>query len=175
MTKSSTGAGLGKYSAEFTQAILLLEKLISIPSFSREEQATAQLLQQYLGQHGVQANRFGNNVWARNKHFDKDLPTILLNSHHDTVKPNKGYTRPPFQPLDEDGRLYGLGSNDAGGSLVALLWAFLHFYERCDLKYNILFAASAEEEISGAGGISMLLPELGKVDCAIVGEPTQME
>lgn len=175
MKEAITGEDLGQYSKEANQAILLLKKLISTPSFSREEQATAQVLHQYFGHHGITANRLGNNVWVQNRHFDKALPTLLLNSHHDTVKPNKGYTRPPFQPAEEGEKLYGLGSNDAGGSVVTLLWTFLHFYDRQDLKYNILFAASAEEEISGEGGIAMLLPELGKVHCAIVGEPTQME
>ncbi len=100
---------------------------------------------------------------------------MLLNSHHDTVKPNKGYTLDPFSPIVKDGKLFGLGSNDAGGPLVSLLATFLHFYDRTDLKYNLLFAASAEEEISGKDGIEILLPELPPIDCAIVGEPTLMQ
>jgi acetylornithine deacetylase len=115
-----------------------------------------------------------NNVWACNKHFDPAKPTLLLNSHHDTVKPNAGYTRDPHQAKIEDGKLYGLGSNDAGGPLVSLLAAFLHFYERADLRYNLIYAATAEEEISGKNGIEAILPELGEIAVAIVGEPTQM-
>ena len=117
----------------------------------------------------------GNNVFALNAHYDPDKPTILLNSHHDTVKPNPQYTRNPFEPTEEDGKLFGLGSNDAGGCLVSLLAVFLHFYSRSDLRYNIIFAATAEEEISGAGGIEYTLPYLPPVDCAIVGEPTLMQ
>lgn len=109
-----------------------------------------------------------------NKHFNPDLPTILLNSHHDTVKPNSGYTRNPFQPEIIDGKLYGLGSNDAGGCLVSLLATFCNFYERENLQYNFIIAATAEEEISGLNGIELIYPELGKIDFAIVGEPTLM-
>ncbi len=159
----------------YTTAVELLKQLISIPSFSREEQGTAQLIQGFFQGRGIPASRLENNVWARNKYFDPALPTLLLNSHHDTVRPDKQYTLDPFNPIVKDGKLYGLGSNDAGGGLVALLAAFLHFYEQKDLKYNLVFAASAEEEISGAGGVQTLIPALGKIDCAIVGEPTQME
>lgn len=158
-----------------SEAIALLQQLIATPSFSKEEQATAQLLHQFLMRQGIYAQQWGNNIWARNKHFDPSKSTILLNSHHDTVKPNKGYTRAPFMPSIEDGKLYGLGSNDAGGCLVSLLAAFRYFYDKENLKYNVVFAASAEEEISGADGIAGLLPELGKIDCAIVGEPTLLE
>jgi acetylornithine deacetylase len=115
-----------------------------------------------------------NNVWAKNLHFDDSKPTLLLNSHHDTVKPNAGYTRDPFNATIEDGKLYGLGSNDAGGCLVSLMATFLHFYDQEDLRYNLVFAASAEEEISGRNGIEVLLPELGAIEAAIVGEPTRM-
>lgn len=153
----------------------LLRQLISIPSFSREEEGTAEVLEHFLQQQGVKTARLQNNVWARNRHFDPAKPTVLLNSHHDTVKPNKGYTRDPFSPDILDGRLYGLGSNDAGGALVCLLAAFLHFYERTDLPFNLLYAATAEEEISGKNGVELLLPELGRVDCAIIGEPTLMQ
>jgi acetylornithine deacetylase len=114
-------------------------------------------------------------VWATNRHFDSTKPTLLLNSPHDTVRPNKGYTRAPFQPFVEDGRLFGLGSNDAGGCLVSLLATFLHYFEREDLRYNLIFTATAEEEISGAGGISSLLAELPPIDCALVGEPTLLQ
>ncbi len=156
-------------------AVRLLQQLIAVPSFSREEAATAQLLQDTLQERGVPAFRTGNNVWARSRQYDPSKPTLLLNSHHDTVRPNKGYTRDPHDPVVEDGRLYGLGSNDAGGCLVALLETFLHFEAAAGLRYNLVFVASAEEEISGENGISAALPALGPVDCAIVGEPTQMQ
>jgi acetylornithine deacetylase len=152
----------------------LLGRLIGIPSFSKEEGRTADEIGMYLSENGVTVSRTGHNVWARNKYFDPGKPTLLLNSHHDTVRPNAGYTRDPFAPVIEDGKLFGLGSNDAGGALVSLLHVFLHFYERKDLLYNLVFAASAEEEISGSGGIELVIPEIGKVDLAIVGEPTQM-
>lgn len=159
----------------YTVAVDLLKQLIAIPSFSREEQGTAQLLLGFFQGKGIPAFRQENNVWARNKYFNPELPTLLLNSHHDTVRPDKQYTLDPFKPMEQDGKLYGLGSNDAGGCLVALLATFLHFYDRTDLKYNLVIAATAEEEISGAGGIEALLPKLGKIDSAIVGEPTLME
>ena len=156
------------------EAVALLKQLIGIPSFSREEHGTAALLANFLNSKGIKTNRLVNNVWAVNKFYDPALPTIMLNSHHDTVRPNKDYTQPPFAALQQDGKLYGLGSNDAGGCLVSLIAAFLHFYQREDLKYNLLLAASAEEEISGANGMELLLPELGDIDFAIVGEPTLM-
>jgi acetylornithine deacetylase len=157
------------------KAISLLKELIAIPSFSREEDQTARLLQSFLQAQGVPAERQGNNVWARNRYFDPARPVLLLNSHHDTVKPNKGYTLDPFSPVEKDGKLYGLGSNDAGGCLVSLLATFLHFYDEKDLAYNLVFAASAEEEISGRNGIEALLPHLPPIDCGIVGEPTLMQ
>ena len=153
-------------------AIELLKQLITIPSFSREEDKTAELLITFFNQQGITTNRKGNNIWAVNQHFDNDKPSILLNSHHDTVKPNTGYTRDPFLPTIEDEKLYGLGSNDAGGSLVSLIATFLHFQDHKDLKYNIVFVASAEEEISGTNGIELVWGDLPKIDFAIVGEPT---
>lgn len=156
-------------------SIELLKKLISAPSFSREEDQTASLIETYLQDQGIKTNRKLNNVWATNKYFDAAKPTILLNSHHDTVKPNSGYTRDPFSPDLENGKLFGLGSNDAGGCLVSLIATFLHFYDHENLKYNIFLAATAEEEISGINGLELILPELGKLDFAIVGEPTQMQ
>lgn len=155
-------------------AVLFLMRLIATPSFSKEEQGTAALIQQFFQSRGLVAARLMNNVWLRNRHFDKKKPTLLLNSHHDTVKPNKQYSLNPFQPMERDGKLFGLGSNDAGGCLVSLAATFLHYYERKDLKYNLVFAATAEEEISGANGIEALLPSLGKINCGIVGEPTGM-
>lgn len=129
----------------------------------------------FLSTQQVHAERLGNNIYARNKYYDNGKPTILLNSHHDTVRPTRGYSKDPFCAIEEDGKLYGLGSNDAGGSLVALIAAFLFFYERNDLKYNIIVAASAEEEISGKAGIELLLPAIGNIDFGIVGEPTEMK
>jgi acetylornithine deacetylase len=159
----------------YNDAVALLRQLIAIPSFSKEEYATAHLLSSFLMAKGIPAKRLVNNVWAVNKYYDPALPTLLLNSHHDTVRPNKGYTNDPFHAMELDGKLYGLGSNDAGGCLVSLIAVFLHFYEREDMKYNLIIAATAEEEISGVNGIELLLPELGRVDVAIVGEPTQMQ
>jgi acetylornithine deacetylase len=156
-------------------AIELLKQLIATPSFSREEDKTAVILQTFLGRHGLQIDCVKNNVYARYKHFDESKPTILLNSHHDTVKPNKHYTLDPFTPVEKDGKLFGLGSNDAGGPLVSLIATFLYFSKQKNTKYNLVLAATAEEEISGKDGIELVLPELGRIDCAIVGEPTQMQ
>lgn len=156
-------------------AVHLLKQLIATPSFSKEEDNTADILEQFLESKGVHTNIFLKNIWAKNKYFDERKSTILLNSHHDTVKPNKGYTLDPFTPLIKDGKLFGLGSNDAGGPLVSLIAAFLYYYEQRDLKYNLIIAATAEEEISGHNGIEALLPRLGNIDCGIVGEPTQMQ
>jgi len=158
-----------------TDALSLLKELIATPSFSKEEDQTAGILTRFLGVRDIPHFRIGNNVYAFNKFYDAAIPSILLNSHHDTVKPNKGYTLGPFEPIEKDGRLFGLGSNDAGGCLVSLIATFIHFYERPNLKFNLVLAASAEEEISGFNGIESLLPELGKIDFGIVGEPTQMQ
>lgn len=157
------------------QAIGLLKQLIATPSFSKEEDQTATILEQFLQKKNIKANRHLHNVWAVNKHFDPAKRTIILNSHHDTVKPNKGYTLDPFTPIEKDGKLFGLGSNDAGGPLVSLISTFIYYYDRTDLKYNLLLAASSEEEISGRNGIEALLPQLGDIESGIVGEPTQMQ
>ncbi len=156
------------------QAVELLQQLIAIPSFSREEDGTAAIIEHFLQANGVKTHRKLNNIWARNKYFDASKPTILLNSHHDTVKPNSGYTRHPFDAMIEDGKLFGLGSNDAGGCLVSLIAVFLYFCDKEELKYNFCLAATAEEEISGVNGLELIIPELGKLDFGIVGEPTQM-
>lgn len=165
-------------------AISLLQQLISIPSFSKEEGKTADAIEAFLHSKNITTNRLLNNVWAVNKYFDKSKPTILLNSHHDTVKPNKQYTRDPFKADIEGGKLYGLGSNDAGGCLVSLIAAFAHFYQEENLQYNLVLAATAEEEISGKNGIELLLKDEAFINfpgdtehpfggwCAIVGEPT---
>lgn len=156
-------------------SIAFLKKLVAIPSFSMQEEGTADLLEDYLIYNGVSAQRWKNNVYAFNQYYDPAKPTVLLNSHHDTVKPNKSYSRDPFLAEVIDDKLYGLGSNDAGGSLVSLMAVFMHFHNNSNLKYNLAFAATAEEEISGANGIEGLLPELPVLDCAIVGEPTGMK
>jgi acetylornithine deacetylase len=155
--------------------VQLLKRLIATPSFSKEEEGSATLIERLLKEKGVPASRLQNNVWAKNRHFDDRKPTILLNSHHDTVRPNKDYTLDPFAPLEREGKLFGLGSNDAGGALVSLIAAFLHFYEQEGLSHNLILAATAEEEISGHGGIELLLPQLGPIDWGIVGEPTKMQ
>lgn len=156
--------------------IELLERLIGTPSYSREESQTAGILASFLNDEGVRdVQRLHNNVWAYNRAFDPAKPTLLLNSHHDTVKPNSAWTRDPFVPTVEAGRLYGLGSNDAGGSVVSLIAAFLHFYEVEGLRYNLCLALTAEEEVSGQNGIESILPQLGGLDFAIIGEPTGME
>lgn len=165
-------ASLDKISADM---IALLRELIRIPSFSREEKGTADNIQSYLMTAGIPLQRKGNNIWAQNKFFSADKRTILLNSHHDTVKPNKGYTRDPFTAAMEEGKLYGLGSNDAGGALVSLLAVFLHYYDCSDLPFNLVYAATAEEEISGAGGVESIIADISPIDLAIVGEPTQMQ
>ena len=159
----------------YEEAVQLLKELIQTPSFSKEEDATAGIISRFLALKGVASSRVGNNVYALNKDYDATKPTLLLNSHHDTVKPNPQYTKDPFTPLVEDGKLYGLGSNDAGGALVSLVAAFLHFYHQSNLTYNIVLAATAEEEISGTGGIEYALRFLPPIGCAIVGEPTLMQ
>jgi acetylornithine deacetylase len=157
------------------EAIGLLKQLIATPSFSKEEDNTADIIEQFLERKGIKTRVHLNNIWARNKFYDEEKPTILLNSHHDTVKPNKGYTLDPFNPIENDGKLFGLGSNDAGGALVSLMATFLYYHQKDNLKYNLVFAATAEEEISGNNGVEALLPHLGKINCAIVGEPTEMQ
>ena len=162
-------------SALSAEAIRLLQSLISIPSRSREEQAAADCLQAYIEAQGVATQRKGNNVWCMAPEYDSQRPTLLLNSHIDTVRPVSGWTRDPFQPqIEADGRLYGLGSNDAGGSVVSLLQVFLTL-SRTKQAYNLIFLASCEEEVSGKGGIESVLPELPPIACAIVGEPTGMQ
>lgn len=159
----------------YQEALTLLKDLIAAPSFSKEENDTAEIISLFFEKHGVTYARIGNNVYAKNKHYDINKPSLLLNSHHDTVKPNKGFTIDPFTPIEIEDKLFGLGSNDAGGCLVSLMATFLHFYHKENTKYNIVFAASAEEEISGVNGIELVLPFLGDIDFGIVGEPTKLE
>ncbi len=163
------------YDPAITEEVIgLLKKLIETASFSKEEQGTALLLDDFLKRKKIRVNRMQNNIWVINKNFDPKLPAILLNSHHDTVKPNKGYTKDPLRAEVIDGKLYGLGSTDAGGALVSLLATFLHFYDADQMKYNLIFAATAEEEISGVNGIASIVDQLPKIDFALVGEPTEM-
>ncbi len=156
------------------EAIAILKKLIETQSFSSEEEHTAALIETWLIANNIEYTRTKNNVWATNKYFDESKPTLLLNSHHDTVKPNSGYTKDPLKAIVEDDKLYGLGSNDAGGCLVSLIAAFTYFYEKENLKYNLVIVASAEEESSGPNGLNSMLAVIPKIDVAIVGEPTLM-
>lgn len=159
----------------FKDALALLKQLIGLSSLSKEEEFTADLIDRFFQQRDIKTQRKGNNIWVYNAHYDGNKPTILLNSHHDTVKPNTGYTRDPLAATVEEGKLYGLGSNDAGGCLVSLIATFLYFYQQTDLKYNFCLVASAEEEISGKNGIESVLDEIGPIDFAIVGEPTLLD
>jgi acetylornithine deacetylase len=155
-------------------AIVLLKKLIETQSFSKEEDPTAILIEGWFVENKIPFQRTKNNIWATNKYFDETKPTILLNSHHDTVKPNSAYTKDPFKAVVEDGKLYGLGSNDAGGCLVSLIATFAHFYAQENLTYNLVVVASAEEENSGKQGLNSMLSIIPKIDVAIIGEPTLM-
>ena len=157
------------------KALDLLKQLIATPSFSQEEEATAAVIEGWFNAFDIPFKRENNNVYAFNKYFDAAKPTLLLNSHHDTVKPNSAYTRDPFEPSVEEGKLYGLGSNDAGGALVSLIATFTHFYGKQNLNHNLVLVASAEEENSGAKGLNSMLPILPHIDLAIVGEPTLMQ
>ncbi|WP_374330929.1 M20 family metallo-hydrolase [Soonwooa sp.] len=155
-------------------ATKLLKKMIATPSLSKEEYDVSLVIESFFKEKGVAINRYKNNIWATNKNFDASKPSILLNTHHDTVKPNKAYTMDPFIPVEKDGKIFGLGSNDAGASLVAMSQVFLHFYEKESLSHNLIIALTAEEEISGVDGIEALFPQLPNVELAIVGEPTKM-
>jgi len=155
------------------EAIDLLKKLIQIQSFSREEEGVSEIMAAYLSSKGLDVNRQGNNVWCWAQKFDSSKPTILLNSHLDTVKPSKKWTYDPFNATLEGDKLTGLGSNDAGGPLVSLMATFLTLKDT-EQQYNLLFAATAEEEVSGKNGVASILSELGKIDLGVVGEPTQM-
>lgn len=156
------------------EAVELLKRLIATPSTSREEAKAADIMQLAMEEYGLCCQRQGNNIWSIAPDYDKERTTILLNAHIDTVKPVKTWTRNPFSPEIEGDRLYGLGSNDCGGGLVSLLQVFRILYNK-ERDFNLVFLASAEEEVSGAGGISSALPLLPKIDFAIVGEPTGLQ
>ena len=162
------------FEKETSEAIELLKRMISHPSFSREEKTCADLIEQYIEEEGYTPSRIGNNVWILGSNYDSSKPTLLLNSHIDTVKPVDGWNFDPFLPVENEGKLYGLGSNDAGASVVSLLQVFF-LLSKEKQTYNLIFAASAEEEISGSNGMESLLKELPKIDFAIVGEPTNMQ
>ena len=160
-------------------ALALLDRLVATPSISGDEADTAELLTEYLRSHGVEPNRLHNNVWAVAEGYDPVKPTLLLNSHHDTVRPAVGYTRDPFTPHHIDGRIYGLGSNDAGGSVVTLATLFLRNRDTSHLPFNLILALTAEEETMGANGMRAMLEEFAarglKITMALVGEPTDMQ
>lgn len=160
--------------ATLNEAINLLKLLISIPSISREEDAVADALQNYMERSGILTNRSGNNLWCVSPMFDLNKPTILLNSHMDTVKPVSGWQKQPFTPTEINGKLYGLGSNDAGGSLVCLFQTFRQLTLK-EQPYNLIFLASCEEEVSGKNGIESVLPKLPPISLGVVGEPTEMQ
>ena len=162
------------FNKETSEAIELLKRMISIPSFSRDEKECADMLEKYILEEGYIPSRSGNNVWILGSNYDRSKPTLLLNSHIDTVKPVDGWNFDPFLPVENEGKLYGLGSNDAGASVVSLLQVFF-LLSKEKQTYNLIFAASAEEEISGSNGMESLLKELPKIDFAIVGEPTNMQ
>ena len=157
------------------EALSLLKSLIETPSISGQEDEAAELIGRFLTIKDIPFERKINNIWLKNTYFDQNKPTLLLNSHIDTVKPNAGWQKNPYEAVEKDGKLTGLGSNDAGASVVSLLNAFIYFKDRKDLSHNIIFAATAEEETSGANGITAILADLGKIDLAIVGEPTDMD
>lgn len=158
-----------------SDSVDLLTAMIEIPSLSREEKEVADYLEETFSIWGLKPSRIENNLWMRNAKWSDDKLVILLNSHIDTVRPARGWTYEPFKATEEEGRITGLGSNDAGASVVSLLGAFRYFYDAENLPYNLLFCASAEEEISGENGVASILGQLGKIDLAIVGEPTQMQ
>ena len=161
------------YKRYTNDAVELLSELISTPSVSRDEKAAADVLQRKIKEWRLPCKRIGNNLIVA-KRLSKKKPTMLLNAHIDTVKPVETWTRDPFVPTIEDGKLYGLGANDCGGGLVSLLQVYRILSEEKDLPYNIIYVASCEEEVSGQNGFSAVLPELPPIDVAIVGEPTGM-
>ena len=159
----------------FKEAVENLQRLINTPSVSGDELVVSQIIEEYLQKYGIEVRRVKNNIYAKNKYFDEHKPTLLLNSHLDTVKPNAGWTRDPFKAAVEDGKLYGLGSNDAGAPLVSLLAAFIYLYPMENMTHNVIFSAVAEEENSGKNGMRLLLSQLDDISLAIVGEPTGMQ
>ncbi|AGW86076.1 Succinyl-diaminopimelate desuccinylase [Blattabacterium sp. (Nauphoeta cinerea)] len=159
------------------EAIQLLIQIINTPSISEQENKVSFLIEDYLHQHGFHVKRKYNNIWTENNNSYKkeNIPTILLNSHHDTVKPGKNWSTDPFTAVQQNNKLIGLGSNDAGASIVSLISAFIYLSSLSELPYRLILSITAEEEISGTLGVRSILPELGSIDLGIVGEPTQMQ
>jgi len=157
-----------------SESVELLKAMIEIPSLSREEKVVTDFLEAKFSFWALNPQRSGNNLWMRNTNWSANKPVILLNSHVDTVRPNKGWTCEPYKATVVGDRITGLGSNDAGASVVALLGVFRYFYAIENLPFNLIFCASAEEEVSGDQGVASVLNQLGRIDLAIVGEPTQM-
>ena len=162
-----------KIDSTFYDSIDLLKKMIAIPSHSKEEKAVADMLEKYMKSCCLNTNRKGNNIWAISPNFDLNKPTILLNSHIDTIKPVSGWTINPYDAIESDGKITGLGSNDAGASVVSLLHAFIVLTQK-EQSNNLIFLASGEEEISGKNGVESVLPELPPIAFGLVGEPTNM-
>ena len=161
---------------EHTQeALTLLTNIVAIPAVSRDEKAKADFIEAFIKGKGIETHRLHNNIWCKSLHWDENRPTLLLNAHIDTVKPAKGWQHDPFSPSLEGETLYGLGTNDCGGGLVCLMQTFFELYDREDLAWNLIYLASAEEEVSGKNGIESALPHLPRIDAAIVGEPTGMQ
>ena len=161
----------GNYTSE---AVSILKSLIEIPSTSRNEEHAADFIANTLGKYGLLFERIGNNILSKNSDFNDKKPTLLLNAHIDTVKPTKSWYRDPFAATIEGDKLFGLGSNDCGGGVVSTLMTYIYLSQR-EQSYNLLWLASAEEEVSGENGIRMVIPSLPKIDIAIVGEPTGMQ
>jgi acetylornithine deacetylase len=157
----------------YYESVDFLKRIIALSSFSGEENSVADAWEIFMQKKFLSPHRKGNNLWALSPDWDGHKPTILLNSHIDTVKPAAGWTKDPFSPEEEGDRLFGLGSNDAGASLVALFGAFCRLIQKPQPN-NFIFLASCEEEISGKNGIESVLPELPPIAFAVVGEPTGM-
>lgn len=166
---------MSQLSASAREAAMLLERLIAIPSISREEAKSADFIEDFLIKKGYKPRRHGHNIWLQSSLWRNDRPTLLLNAHIDTVKPVSGWVRDPFTPMLEGDCLYGLGSNDCGGGLVALLETFFALEASPQAAYNLVWLASCEEEVSGKGGIESVIGLLPPIDCAMVGEPTGMQ
>ncbi len=160
---------------ELNDIIQLLSRLIETPSTSGNEEHSADLLQDFLTNRSIMVERKLNNIVVRNKYFNPERGSVFLNSHHDTVKPSDKWETDPYQAIKKDDQIIGLGSNDAGGAVVSLLDVFIHYFDRNDLKMNVILALSAEEEISGKNGIIAVLPDLENIEYGIVGEPTGMK
>lgn len=157
------------------ESVELLKRMVAISSISRNEGEVADMIQESVACMGLKVNRDGNNLWVLQEAWAEGKPTVLLNAHIDTVKPASGYTRDPFAPTIEGDTLWGLGTNDDGASVVSLLAAFRYLSTKTDLPYNLIWSATAEEEVSGKNGVESILGKLGRIEFGIVGEPTGMQ